>query len=109
MTVNKQDAEALQSVDIAQDKCEQIETQIIQILNNSELNLRELVFVLANLLVDTGGSLEGTDIVLTAENVQRLYLEKPTLGRAMMCMGMDVMIDWLEVSTKSITMKGENE
>lgn len=96
MVTNKNE-KLLQSADIEQDKCEETENRLLQAINESNLNLRELTFVLAHLFIDIGGSLEGNDTVLTQTVIRRMYLEEPTLGRALMCMGADMLADWLEL------------
>jgi hypothetical protein len=81
------------------ERCESIEQQIIDILNSKPgLNLRELVLVLAQTLIDVGGSIEGVKTKLTYNNMWRRYAVEPTLGNALMAQGTDMLNDWLKIT-----------
>lgn len=81
--------------------CEVVEQQIIDILNSSDLNLRELVLVLAQTLIDVGGTLEEVKDKLTYSDMWRRYAMEPTLGNALMAQGTDILHDWLKIPEKS--------
>jgi hypothetical protein len=80
------------------EKCEIIEQQIIDILNKEPgLNLKELILVLAQTLIDVGGTLEKVDTKLTYTDMWRRYAVEPTLGNALMAQGSDILHDWLKI------------
>jgi hypothetical protein len=81
--------------------CEKAEQMLIDILNNSRLNLRELVLVLAQTLIDVGGTLEGVEDKLSYNDMWRRYAVEPTLGNALMAQGTDILHDWLKVLEKN--------
>jgi hypothetical protein len=78
--------------------CEKAEQKVLDILNSSDLNLKELVIVLAQMLIDVGGTLEEVKDKLTFTEMWRMYAEQPTLGRALMAQGSDILHDWLKIS-----------
>ncbi|MHA2069739.1 MAG: hypothetical protein ACXABY_35700 [Candidatus Thorarchaeota archaeon] len=85
---------------INEEHCERVEQRMLDILNNSDLNLRELVFVLAQILIDTGGTLEKVGDKLTYNDMWRRYATEPTLGNALMAQGTDILHDWLKIPEK---------
>jgi len=77
--------------------CEETEQEVLNILNKSNLNLKELVVVLAQLLIDVGGTIEEVKDRLTFTEMWRRYAEEPTLGNALMAQGSDILHDWLKI------------
>ena len=78
-------------------KCEAVEQKIIDILNSSNLNLLELIFVLAQTIIDVGGTIEGINKKLTYTDMWRRYATEPKLGNALMAQGADILHDWLRI------------
>ncbi|RLF68168.1 MAG: hypothetical protein DRN26_00430 [Thermoplasmata archaeon] len=83
--------------DLDRSKCEDTEQQILDILNQQQLSLRELLFVLACLFIDIGGSLEELDEMLTRDDMWRRYAIDPTIGNTMIALGGDILYEWLEL------------
>lgn len=77
--------------------CEQVEQEFLDILNSRQLNLREVIHVIAHLLIDTGGSLEGLQCKLSCEDMWRRYALEPRLGNALMANGADMLHEWLKL------------
>jgi len=86
-----------QRAPIDTDKCERVEQQIIDALNGSDLSLRELIFVLAQTLIDVGGTLEGVDCKLDIDSMWRRYAVEPKLGNALMANGSDMLREWIKI------------
>ena len=78
-------------------KCEVAEQRILDILNESDLGLGELLFVLAQTLIDVGGTLEGVNEKLSFTMMWRRYATEPTLGNALMAQGSDILREWLRL------------
>jgi len=83
------------TVDI--EKCELAEQEILDIFNKSNLNLKELLTVIAQTLIDTGGTLENVKEKLRYDDMWRYYSVKPTAGNALMALGADILAEWLKV------------
>jgi hypothetical protein len=77
--------------------CERVEQEVLDILNKSKLNLMELILVLAQTLIDVGGTLEGVKDKLSYNDMWRRYATEPTLGNALMAQGTDILHDWLRI------------
>lgn len=86
-----------QRAPIDTDKCERVEQQIIDVLNSSDLSLRELIFVLAQTQIDIGGTLENVGEALDIDSMWRRYAVEPTLGNALMAAGSDMLTEWIKV------------
>ena len=82
---------------IREQHCEDAEQKLLDILNDSELGLKELVWVVGRMLIDLGASLEGTtDKPISLEQAFKIYTENPTIGNAMVSSGAD-MHRWLDI------------
>jgi hypothetical protein len=80
------------------EKCERKESQILDIFNEGhDLNLRELIFILGQLLIDIGGTLEQIDEKLTCNDMWRRYAVNPTLGNALIAQGADILYEWVRI------------
>lgn len=77
--------------------CEDVETKLLKVLNESNMTLRELVYSLALLLIDVGSSLEGVKEKLDYDTMWRRYATNPTLGNALMAASSDILSEWLRV------------
>jgi len=75
--------------------CERIETEILELLNDSELNIEEIIYVVGRLVVDAGASIEGIKETITAE-IYEQYKGRQTIGNALICMGCDI-LGWIKV------------
>lgn len=85
----------LLETEIDEEKCQQVEDEILDALNESQLNLKELLYVLAHTIVDIGGSLERINGMIDANTARRRFAESPTIGNALLNMGLDILIEWL--------------
>lgn len=85
-----------QETNIREEICEKAEEDILKVLNNQKLTLKELVYTLANVLIDTGSSLEQVKSSLIAEEAFARYTENPTIGNALISAGFD-MCAWLRL------------
>jgi hypothetical protein len=79
------------------DKCEEAETKLLDILNGSELNARELAWVMGQLAIDIGASLEGISHKIEYDETYKRYFSDPTLGNAFMASGSDIHRLWISV------------
>ena len=70
--------------------------QLIEVMNNSDLNLQEQIHVLANLIMATGASLAGfSGEMPDMETLQHQDLLNPTIDVALMLQGM-LMSRWAD-------------
>ena len=82
--------------DILEEKCNNIELGLLELINKESLSIPELIYILARTLIDVGYSLEGINGNLTYEDMWRLYGENPSLGNALMAQGADMLVEWLK-------------
>lgn len=89
--------EDVRSGTIREALCEEVEAKLLKILNESDLTLRELIYVIGLMLADVGGSLEGVKEKLSYDTMWRRYAVEPTLGNALMGFSGDIFCDWLRI------------
>ena len=93
----------INSLTIDVDKLEGVETKILDLLNRSDLNVREIAWLLGQLAIDVGASLEGaTEESLSPEEIYKRYFSEPTLGNAFMASGVDIHRLWIKVEGDDI-------
>jgi len=79
-------------------KVRETEDKVIELLQASKLTRTELLTLIGLVLVDAGASVEECPEV-EMDSIYRLFAEKPTCGRALMCMGADILKDWVGFKT----------
>ena len=87
------------------DLCESTEQKLLDILNESKLNLRELTIVLGRLMIDLGGSLGGYTEAVSINDAWRRYAENPTFTHSWMSLGADLLYHWAELRDPETTEK----
>ena len=90
------------------ERCEKVELDIIKILNGADLSLRELLYVLAKVIIDIGGSLE-ENTPISREDIIRRYMVEPTLGNTMLALGSDILFDWIYVNRNDNSERKKND
>lgn len=81
-------------------KCKVAEEEILSVLNDANLTLRELLLVLGNTLINIGSTLEENKKKLTYDDIRRMYSMSPSLGTALMALGADILAEWIEIPLK---------
>ena len=86
---------------VREDLCEKIEQKMLDLLNDNELNGREVIYILGQMLVDLGGSIEGVTSKVDYNGLRRRYAVNPTLGNALMAQGTDMLDEWIDIKEDS--------
>ena len=79
-------------------KVREVEDKLIEVLQQNKLTRTELLTVLGIILVDAGASLEEIPDI-SMDQVYYMFAEKPTYGRSLMCIGADILREWLGYTT----------
>ncbi|HUU86419.1 MAG TPA: hypothetical protein VMX17_01530 [Candidatus Glassbacteria bacterium] len=94
--------------DLNEEKISEAHSEILNILQNKKLNVKELVLLYGNLGYTIGASIGGyQDKGPSEEEVLKMYMEKPSIDVALMAQGINI-TTWIDDLGNSIEkVKGE--